>query len=241
MPATRRATTRHDDTSGSFQCTFPDGPATSQVTVQATDEDGAPGNTAMQSVTVNNVAPAVTAAANRPSSEGQRAYMFNLGSFSDPGTDSPWTVTVMWGDGSPATTFTTTSTGSLGRSRTLPGRSERLHGDGCRERRRRTGCGTPPSRYTSITSLRRSRSDRSGDGERGRHEDLHVLDLRSGSGHGPVGHHELWSQRHEEQRVEHQHLGHLRLHVPRWAGDSDGHCSGDRLGHCLREHRRARA
>ena len=50
------------DTTGSFECTFPDGPASSTVSAQATDSDGAAGNTATQTVTVANVAPTVTLA-----------------------------------------------------------------------------------------------------------------------------------------------------------------------------------
>ena len=37
------------NTSGTFDCTFPDGPASSTVSAQATDSDGAAGNTASQS------------------------------------------------------------------------------------------------------------------------------------------------------------------------------------------------
>src|SRR5207302_938914 len=37
-----------------------------------------------------------------------------LGSFGDPGADSPWAVDVDWGDGSAHTTFSKTTTGSLG-------------------------------------------------------------------------------------------------------------------------------
>ena len=44
---------------GSFVCTFPDGPASSIVSVQVEDSDGADSNTATQTVTINNVAPTV--------------------------------------------------------------------------------------------------------------------------------------------------------------------------------------
>src|SRR5207247_6477842 len=44
------------NTSGSFDCSFPDGPAGSSVSAQATDSDGDAGNSASQTVTVNNVA-----------------------------------------------------------------------------------------------------------------------------------------------------------------------------------------
>src|SRR4029453_18516313 len=39
---------------------------------------------------------------------------FALGSFTDAGSDSPWAVSVNWGDASTATTFSTTASGSLG-------------------------------------------------------------------------------------------------------------------------------
>src|SRR5205823_1977907 len=45
------------NTSGSFDCTFPDGPASPTVTVQATDSDLDAGNTASQAVAVANVPP----------------------------------------------------------------------------------------------------------------------------------------------------------------------------------------
>src|SRR5439155_10133666 len=50
----------HTNSAGSFDCSFPDGPAASTVSAQATDSDGDTGNTDTQSVTVNNVAPTVT-------------------------------------------------------------------------------------------------------------------------------------------------------------------------------------
>src|SRR5205807_1826287 len=55
----------------------------------------------------------VTAAADQSSSEGSSAT-FNLGSFSDPGADSPWAVDIDWGDLSTHTTASKTTTGSLG-------------------------------------------------------------------------------------------------------------------------------
>src|SRR5207247_3837301 len=38
-------------------------------------------------------------------------HSFSLGSFSDPGSDSPWAVSVDWGDGSPSTSFQITGSG----------------------------------------------------------------------------------------------------------------------------------
>src|SRR5207249_11053288 len=45
---------------GSFSCSFPDGAADTDVTISFTDSNGATGNTATQSVHVNNVAPSIT-------------------------------------------------------------------------------------------------------------------------------------------------------------------------------------
>src|SRR5919198_5006508 len=88
-----------------------DGPASPTVTITADDGKGGTASTSF-SLTVNNVAPAVTPAANQTATEGT-SKSFNVGSFSDPGADSPWAVDVFWGDGTPHTTFTTTSTGAL--------------------------------------------------------------------------------------------------------------------------------
>jgi PKD domain len=101
------------DSSGSFKCTFPDGPASSEVSVSATDSDGDQGAADTQTVSVANVPPTVTGADDQAADEGS-LVAFDLGSFSDPGADSPWAVDVDWGDGSPHTTFDATSTGSLG-------------------------------------------------------------------------------------------------------------------------------
>src|SRR5205085_2446592 len=59
------------------------------------------------------VSPMVTPPANQSATEGA-STTFTLGSFSDPGADSPWSVDVNWGDGSAHTTFSKTATGSLG-------------------------------------------------------------------------------------------------------------------------------
>src|SRR5439155_8653176 len=77
---------------GSFVCRFPDGPASSTVSVQVKDSDNALSNTATQTVTVNNVAStvALSAANDLSVDEGsQHTYSFSV---SDPGVDSP-TVT----------------------------------------------------------------------------------------------------------------------------------------------------
>jgi hypothetical protein len=76
-----------DDDSGSFDCTFPDGPATQVVSARATDTDGATGDPGTQSVTVNNVAPSVVISGPASVNEGQtlRTYSFDT---TDPGADT---------------------------------------------------------------------------------------------------------------------------------------------------------
>src|SRR5205814_919480 len=98
---------------GSFQCNFPDGPNMSDLEIKVTDSDNASdtGSQAVQVVTVANVPPTVTAAGNQSSDEGD-SHSFSLGSFSDPGTDSPWDVSADWGDATSPTTFQVTSTGA---------------------------------------------------------------------------------------------------------------------------------
>ncbi len=78
---------------GSFECTFPDGPNTTHRAIKVTDSDGA-SDAASQSVQVvdgRERGAEVTAAADQSSNEGE-SHSFNLGSFTDPGADSPWTV-----------------------------------------------------------------------------------------------------------------------------------------------------
>jgi hypothetical protein len=100
---------------GSFQCSFADGPASADVKIQVRDSDGASeaASQSVQIVAVANVAPSVTASAGQAGEEGA-SKSFDLGSFADPGADSPWAVEVAWGDGSAHTTFDTSLTGTLG-------------------------------------------------------------------------------------------------------------------------------
>jgi PKD domain len=91
----------NNSTSGSFDCKFPDGekPATTaQLSVTATDDDGAASDAATLGVTVNNVAPTVNAFTPSQSSCG---VTISSVTFSDPGGtyDEPYTGTVNWGDG----------------------------------------------------------------------------------------------------------------------------------------------
>ena len=70
------------------------------------------------SVTINNVAPLVTppvvnAPQNQGASEGV-GHTFTLGSFTDPGADSPWAISVNWGDGTTESLTSATVTGPVG-------------------------------------------------------------------------------------------------------------------------------
>ena len=100
---------------GSFDCSFPDGPDTTSVAIKVADSDGASGTDSESVVVVQvaNVNPSVSAPADQAANEGASSS-FTLGSFSDPGPDSPWAVDVDWGDGSPHGTASKATTGSLG-------------------------------------------------------------------------------------------------------------------------------
>jgi hypothetical protein len=85
---------------GSFRCVFADGPATSRVTVVATDSDGAAGPADAREVTVDDVAPTVTLDADNPwsvqESRAGRAYGYEI---SDPGVDTIDAVRTSCGTG----------------------------------------------------------------------------------------------------------------------------------------------
>ena len=74
------------DGSGSFDCTFPDGPANSDVSVQVEDSDGEDSNIDTISVTIANVAPVVTL--NSPSSTDEGNTEFYSFTTVDPGDDT---------------------------------------------------------------------------------------------------------------------------------------------------------
>ena len=59
-----------------------------------------------------NVAPVVTPAANQSATEGT-AQSFTIGSFADAVGDTPWLVSIDWGDGSSDTNLTRTTTGTI--------------------------------------------------------------------------------------------------------------------------------
>ena len=75
---------------GSFQCFFADGPATTNVTAEVTDSDGASDtDNQVVVVTVSNVAPTVTLAAGNDLTvnEGTTQHTYNF-TVSDPGEDT---------------------------------------------------------------------------------------------------------------------------------------------------------
>ena len=82
-------------------------------TVTVTVNDGTDSGSDTVKVTVNNVAPVVTPPGNQTVDEGA-AGNFGLGSFTDPGADGLWHVTVAWGDSSVADEFDLATAGSLG-------------------------------------------------------------------------------------------------------------------------------
>ena len=84
---------------GSFDCTFPDGPASSTVTVTANDEDPGPASEDTRLVTIANVKPTVTITSGAMTAdEGQtKVYTYTV---SDPGDD---TLTVVESCGANAT------------------------------------------------------------------------------------------------------------------------------------------
>jgi len=99
------------DSSNSALCATSDDDGVRSVRGQIRDKDG--GVTEYtDSVTVNNVAPAVTPPADQITDEATPTT-FDLGSFADPGDDDPWLVTVNWGDDS-SDAFTMLAPGALG-------------------------------------------------------------------------------------------------------------------------------
>src|SRR5204862_319432 len=88
------ATYAGSGTSASTSCTYEDN-GTYPVKARIIDKDGGYSEYTT-AVVVRNVDPTVTAPADQSSDEGSSAS-FHLGSFSDPGADSPWKVHVEWG------------------------------------------------------------------------------------------------------------------------------------------------
>ena len=85
-------------------CKFPEGPATSSVSLKATDSLGVSA-TVTYDVTIKNVAPRIT---GRPMLDysviDENGWVTLSGSFTDPGLLDPHTVKINWGDGSSSST-----------------------------------------------------------------------------------------------------------------------------------------
>ena len=81
------------------------------VTLTAADSDGASVPTAF-TVTIANALPTVTAAPDQTATMTVN-QPFALGNFADPGADSPWTVTVDWGDASTDSVFILSAAGTI--------------------------------------------------------------------------------------------------------------------------------
>ncbi len=91
-------------TANHFQCTFPDGPASSIVKVTADDGDASNNiGSDSKSVTVNNVPPSltITAPAYGQIYPANNATVTFRGSFTDPGTGDTHTCSASWDDGTP--------------------------------------------------------------------------------------------------------------------------------------------
>ena len=79
-----------------FVCSLPDGPETTDVTIQVKDAAGALSNVASQTVTIDNVAPTVSLSGNGAANEGtSHQYDFLT---DDPGEDTFAIVSVSCGD-----------------------------------------------------------------------------------------------------------------------------------------------
>src|SRR5438132_319809 len=78
------------------------------VTLTVTDGRGAPSGPVTTTATIANAGPTVNAGVNQTATAGS-AFALST-NFSDPGVkDAPWSYSIDWGDGSPATTGSVTS------------------------------------------------------------------------------------------------------------------------------------
>jgi hypothetical protein len=84
--------------SGSFDCTYADGPTSHNPSVTISDGDGGFDSDSV-AVTVTNVAPTIAISGNANVNEGS-LYTATLGAVTDPGTDTVTSYVVHWGDGS---------------------------------------------------------------------------------------------------------------------------------------------
>jgi len=109
----------------SFDCTFPEGPASSTVSVQATDSDNLAGNTASTSVAVSNANPVVGALSitdpkNGTACLGGNSVTLNF-SFNDAGSADTHRYTIEWGDGSTNTVVDPATSPVSGKQHTYSG------------------------------------------------------------------------------------------------------------------------
>jgi len=81
---------------GSFDCTFPNGPETTVVSVGLSDDDGGSGGDSL-TVTISNVAPSVEAGADQNIFENAPVHL-DPATFSDPGSLDTHNATIDWGD-----------------------------------------------------------------------------------------------------------------------------------------------
>jgi hypothetical protein len=96
---------------GSFQCTFPDGPASPSVSATVSDGDGGSGSDSI-SVTVGNVAPVITSMTgpSAPVALGGPASVTTT--YTDVGAQDTHMCTYTWDDGSPPTTVAGSGSGT---------------------------------------------------------------------------------------------------------------------------------
>ena len=117
-------------TSGAKTHTYADGPNNFAILVDLKDEDGTHLNRGNAfGVTVDNVDPDAHASGESDGRRGHLDQLFDLGSFGDPGTDSPWQSDRRTGE--------TARSASRVRRGDEPG-PDRRHGPHLRRRRRRT-------------------------------------------------------------------------------------------------------
>ena len=87
---------------GTFKCTFPDGPVSTTVKVEVKDAANALSAEASTPVSVTNVAPTIAISGAASVDEGS-AYSLTLGTITDPGADTVTSWRVHWGDGTSST------------------------------------------------------------------------------------------------------------------------------------------
>ena len=92
------------------ECAYDD-EASPVVSGRVRDSHGAQIKVSLQ-IQVVNVAPVVTPGPDRDATAGE-PVLVDLGSFTDPGDDGPWQVTVDWGDGT-SDAFAVATPGALG-------------------------------------------------------------------------------------------------------------------------------